>query len=201
MIIKNFDLAIKNTNNINDKLNDDEKQLRLNLIQQIINTNKPIIFEDKYQPLLEKDILQIQNQKIDIVYPFALHKTNKVVKNHHNNKSYYAMCAIDALGMYFTINEPIEIMSECELTKEPIHLVIHNDHIHIETDNKDIRVLFTELSNDKQWSNNCCNKIHFFKDSLSLNKYVERYCWKDSKFYDLSLNEAFGLSKKIFNNK
>ena len=197
---RKFDDALKCTHNINAKLSTTEKALRWALINQLVdNPEAPILYEERYESLLHKDIInRIQENKIGVIYPFSFFPTNYKVLLLDDHKVVYAMCAIDALGIYYSTNQNIRIHTECMCCKESIIIEVKSDKTKVLTKQGDIRVLYVDLTGKKHWCCNCCNQMHFFKSNEALENYLSHHIHNNQKYFNLSLDEALKIAKELF---
>ncbi len=67
------------------------------------------------------DLIRIQNDHIDVAYPFSASPTLFVVR-WPDARERFACCAVDALGIAPMIGQPIEIRSRCHHCAEPLAL-------------------------------------------------------------------------------
>lgn len=129
------------------KLNKNEQLLRIKLLKYEVDNFGPISMdivekfmrEDEYfinttvEDLMESLIAQSymranKENKICYIYPISCEKTDYRVTL-LNGKSFYAMCAIDAMGSVVTFHEPVVVESVCRDTKERIRLTVDKDGI------------------------------------------------------------------------
>ena len=80
------------------------------------------------EKLQEADILLRRGNKIISAYPFsALPTSNKVIlKDGHK---VYALCATDALGIHFMLNEDITVISTCPLCGKEMQIMVKGHQI------------------------------------------------------------------------
>ncbi|WP_242537928.1 organomercurial lyase [Staphylococcus capitis] len=110
--------------NFTKDLNQKENELRINIINKICeNPNKEIDIIPEYKSLIDKKVITTENNKIKCIYPISSEKTNKLVYTNKSKEPLFAMCAIDAIGIYYTTGLNILILSEDELTKEKMVLL------------------------------------------------------------------------------
>lgn len=116
--------------NFTKDLDQKENKLRINIIHKFCeNPNKKIDVIPQYKSLIDKKVITTENNKIKCIYPISSEKTNKLVYTNKSKEPLFAMCAIDAIGIYYTTGLNILILSEDELTKEKIKLEIKDDKI------------------------------------------------------------------------
>ncbi|MHD0398692.1 organomercurial lyase [Staphylococcus simulans] len=179
-----------------------EHEQRQSLIQAIVSQpTTPPTFTEAYQSLLDKHVIVVQDHLITCLYPFATHPTLfKVQLPDHT--TVYAMCAIDALGIHYTLNKPIHIEAQCAETKEPIQISLKNGQLH--TNHPKTYVLFKNLSSETQCADSCCPEIQFFSNKKALDQYYHTHINQNitvenhTTYHDLPLNEANTVAKAIF---
>jgi Alkylmercury lyase len=67
------------------------------------------------------DLIRIQNDTVDVAYPFTASSTPFVVRL-HDGRERFACCAVDALGIAPMTGLSIEIRSRCHHCAEPLEL-------------------------------------------------------------------------------
>ena len=131
------------------KLNDSEQQLRLAMLNWCVNNGGELKWQDalrigrplddicttefseKAENLLSgleaKHYLRRSNQgNICFLYPYSAYPTDYHVTL-EDGRSFYAMCAIDAMGSAPTFCQSVKIRSHSRDTQEEIFLHIHPD--------------------------------------------------------------------------
>lgn len=203
MLLTDFQQAYLTIENINTRLTNEEQQLRKELIQQLIeHYPSPIKYDQKYHTLLHKHIFTLDdNNHIINLYPFSMSKTNKQVHLEQHPTPFFAMCAIDAIGIHFTCHQNLIIETQCELTKTPIQINVTTDKISTSNNTPHICVLHTDLSDISDWANTCCNQMHFFINEQALQQWVKQYGCSSQTYYQLSLAQAHQIAKKLFYTK
>ena len=81
------------TMNFLSDLSSKEINLRKEIIDAICNWEQHIEYQEKYQPLVEKNVIVVENNYVTSVYPFSLTPSNKKVQLQRNDIFVYAMCA------------------------------------------------------------------------------------------------------------
>lgn len=186
--------------NFSRDLTQEESKLRLNIINELCKEpNMKIKSSPQYQSLIDKKVITEESSKIKCIYPISLKETNKLVYTKENEKPLFAMCAIDAIGIYYTINSDIIILSEDELTKEKIKLEIKEDRI-INHNATNIYLTYKEVCKTEDCDKNCCPYIHFFKSKNNALKYLSNIKNKDT-YKILNLKEAQKIAKQLFEIK
>lgn len=183
--------------NFTQDLNKKENELRINIIHELCeNPNKEIDLIPQYQSLLDKNVITTENDKIKCIYPISSEKTNKLVYTNKSKDPLFAMCAIDAIGIYYTTGLDVLILSEDELTKEKIKLEIKNDKI-INHNKSDIYISYKDVCEKEDCDKNCCPYIHFFTSRNNAADYLNSLPNKESHKI-LNLNQAKEISKQLF---
>lgn len=124
---------------------------RLNLINKV-NFNKYII-DEALRFFEEENIMVVNENKIEYIYPVSAYPTIHKVKL-NDNREFNAMCAIDALGCRCIFNQDLEINSMCSVTGEKIKICIKDGNIDY-INNKNLRILHVNLEKYDSWSSNC----------------------------------------------
>ncbi|ARJ51771.1 organomercurial lyase [Staphylococcus lutrae] len=183
--------------NFQSNLTVEERELRSRLMDKLITqTNQPVPFESEYQCLLDKNVIVLENNQVISVYPISAIPTNKKVYVKGRQQPIFAMCAIDAIGIHYTLDCPISIESEDELTGVPLHLEV-NHHQVINRTNHDIYVLYKEVCTLEKCHENCCPYIHFFVSQDNIVQYLKNN--KECQTYQiLNLDEANQIAYQLF---
>ncbi|WP_234724169.1 organomercurial lyase [Staphylococcus aureus] len=183
--------------NFTKDLNQKENELRLNIIHKFCkNPNEKIDVIPQYKSLIEKKVITTENNKIKCIYPISSEKTNKLVYTNKSKDPLFAMCAIDAIGIYYSTGLNILILSEDELTKEKIKLEIKDDKI-INHSKSDIYISYKDVCEKEDCDKNCCPYIHFFTSKNNAENYLNSLPNKESHKI-LNLKEAKEISKQLF---
>lgn len=183
--------------NFTKDLNQKENELRINIINKICeNPNKEIDVIPEYKSLIDKKVITTENNKIKCIYPISSEKTNKLVYTNKSKEPLFAMCAIDAIGIYYTTGLNILILSEDELTKEKIKLEIKDDKI-INHSKSNIYISYKDVCVKKDCDKNCCPYIHFFTSRNNVENYLNSLPNKESHKI-LNLKQAKEISKQLF---
>lgn len=153
------------------KLNNLQQQIRLNIMDMIIENKEPISLENAKEELsksinadslyiketlelfIKENIMVINDGNIDFIYPVSAYPTiHKVTLN--DGRVLNAMCAIDALGVAFTFNQDIEINSICSSTGNEINIELKDGKIN-KINNNDLRILHIDLEKYENWAASC----------------------------------------------
>ena len=126
--------------NIHKKFTERQNELRLYIIQFIVDHQRPYHldqdmtqtlkalgmdqkeYEEIIECLLKKDGMVIDEERnVNFIYPVSALQTS-----HHvtlqDGREFTAMCAIDAIGAAFTFHQDTEIHSACASCNEPLHI-------------------------------------------------------------------------------
>ena len=168
-----------------------------------IETKFPHFSHDKIQNILKKlhslDIIYLNDEKgtISAAYPFAGSKTNHIVKIHDIRfQTFYAMCAIDALGVSFMFNCELTIESRCFCCKEKIMIEIKNNEITKLL--PESTVVWGDMDYSCCAATSLCQNINFFASTNHFNN------WKENSNLNgilLNIQEAFYLGKYFFEDR
>lgn len=111
-------------------------------------------FEKRIDALKEKRaIVKDEDGNINFIYPVsALPTKHRVTLK--DGRSFYAMCAVDAMGAAFTFKQDIKIKSECSECGEKIELEIVDGRI-VKLVPNDAYVLHVDLNKNDNWSGSC----------------------------------------------
>ncbi len=112
------------------------------------------------EKLERADILTRKGGEIVSAYPFSAQETR-----HHvvfaNGSRVYALCANDALGIHFMLNEPITILSRCPRCEGEIEVTVKNGRI----DSRKPEEMLEFVSERERCgctAETCCPYINFF---------------------------------------
>ncbi|MGT2844890.1 organomercurial lyase [Streptococcus hongkongensis] len=191
--------AINQTQNISLPLSGIEKIKRYAIIEQILyhRDNRSFQYE---KDLAVKNILHYSSEgQLDAAYPFSLKPTNKTIQIASlPGNTYHAMCAIDALGIYYLLNDSIRIVSDCPMSQETISITMDIKTNTIQTNLPDIRILHVDLSQSTNWATDCCTQMHFFSNQDNLVNWLKANACSNQTYYSLTLDEACRLAEKLF---
>lgn len=147
------------------------------------------------EKLEASDILSRTGEKIIFAYPFSALETNhKVIfKDGH---WVFALCATDALGIHFMLNENIAVVSKCPECGSEIRIVVREGHIDSQ-DPQDIVEFVSERERGKCTAETYCPFMNFFCSGDHVEKWREKNPeYGKGEIY--SLNEALEGGKIIF---
>jgi mercuric reductase len=83
----------------------------------------PETVQSVLRSLDEADLIRIQDDQVDVAYPFSAAPTAFVLRL-ADGRERYACCAIDALGMAPMLGERVEIRSRCHHCGAPLGLAV-----------------------------------------------------------------------------
>ncbi|HBE9443083.1 alkylmercury lyase [Clostridioides difficile] len=121
-------------------------------ISKKLNMEKEYI-ESTLQYFIDKNIMVVDGDSINFIYPVSALPTNHKVTL-RDNRSFSAMCAIDAIGTSCTFNQDVRINSICSVTGREVEIVIKNEKIEY-VNNPSLRVLHINLDKYSNWAANC----------------------------------------------
>lgn len=159
-------------NNKYRNLNQIQKNIRVSIMDMIIEKERPVsldesvvFLEDKLnlkkeyiketlKLFIDKNIMVVDDDGyINFIYPVSAHTTMHRVKL-ADNREFNAMCAIDALGWRCTFNQDIDINSKCYVTGKEINISIRDGKVS-SLNNPDLRVLHLNLEKHENWASSC----------------------------------------------
>jgi hypothetical protein len=87
----------------------------------------PMAIREAYGRLFRKRVLYLEpdGETIRMAPPFSAVPTQHLVSV--GERTYFANCSWDSLGIPAALHEPGEVFSRCEQTLEPIHLTVGPD--------------------------------------------------------------------------
>ncbi|MBU5676003.1 alkylmercury lyase family protein [Alkaliphilus sp. MSJ-5] len=157
---------------IDQRLNQTEKKTRRFLMNYTIDKDKPFNLvritedivrnigtsEDKFNNLInslinKRAIVVDKDKNVNFIYPVSALPTNHKVTL-SDGRSFYAMCAIDAIGTAFTFKQDINIDSKCSQCGESIYIQIKDGRL-LSYIPEDACILHVDLNKHKNWSGDC----------------------------------------------
>ena len=158
--------------NIHKKFTERQNELRLYIIQFIVDHQRPYHldqdmtqtlkalgldqkeYEEIIECLLKKDGMVIEEERnVNFIYPVSALQTS-----HHvtlqDGREFTAMCAIDAIGAAFTFHQDTEIHSACASCNEPVHIRIVDGKV-AEYSPKNLHALTFPLGELSNWAGSC----------------------------------------------
>ncbi len=144
------------------------------------------------EKLERADILTRKGGDIVSAYPFSAQKTRHRVV-FAAGRRVYALCATDALGIHFMLNEPIIILSRCPWCEGEMEVAVKNGKI----DSRKPEGMLEFVSERDRCgctAETCCPYINFFCSGEHLMK------WRE-KNPELRNGEAYSLSQALQHGK
>jgi hypothetical protein len=122
--------------------------------------------------LAEEDLVHRdpQDSAIVVAYPFSGTPTAHRVRL-DGGSHVYAMCAVDALGIPFMLDEPAEISSRDPLSGEEIAMRVEPG-VALDWRPQSAVVLWGGTSSDGPSAATCCQFVHFFSSAESARAYM-----------------------------
>jgi len=148
--------------NIHSKMDNREKTLRAILLNKIIDVNRPI-FPDEIEDNNKGSIINSLSEKglvvfredgaITGVYPVSALPTRHKVQL-KDGRTFYAMCAIDSLGIAYEFDQNLSISSSCRKCDTPISVEINSGKISQLTPSTTY-ALHVNIEKYKDWASTC----------------------------------------------
>lgn len=153
---------------IHSRLTEDERTVRRALMEAIVDAGAPVSvscvrsavpFDDERFAAAERGldekrfIVRGSDNDVCFVYPVSGVSTAHRVTL-ADGRSFHAMCAIDALGSTFTLEQDTTIVSTCSQCGEPIRVAVSDGAIkssHPAT----IRAVHADLNKAENWAGSC----------------------------------------------
>ncbi|MBU4298167.1 MAG: alkylmercury lyase family protein [Proteobacteria bacterium] len=119
-----------------------------------LDTLHSLDVEEQLAALIKKRTIVVNPEGfITFSYPVSALPTNHRVTL-ADGRSFYAMCAVDALGTAFTFNQNIMVDSQCSQCRQPVHLEIAAQEL-VDLQPAATQVLHVDLNRYDNWSGNC----------------------------------------------
>ena len=161
-------LEKKDAPNIHKMLSSHERKLRTILLNKIFQLNGPVPLSEimlqaddaaidvspTLASLKEKGLIALQDDgSVTSMYPFSAVPTRHKVQL-KDGRSFFAMCAIDSLGIAYELEEDASITSSCFKCNADISIEITDGKISrfIPTT---IRTIHVALGDYKDWASTC----------------------------------------------
>lgn len=166
--MRTFDqLESGDTPKIHSMLEEDEREVRLALLSCFIDSSGPVACTGLAAKLQKADIdvpvtikrlekkglIVIQSGAISGLYPYSAIPTKHKVQL-HDGRSIFAMCAIDALGVAYELEQNIKVSSSCALCNEAIEIEIFGEEVS-HCSPLSSRAIHVSLSEYKNWAASC----------------------------------------------
>lgn len=159
--------------NIQKKFNEAQNEIRLAIMDFIIDQKRPFNLETDGFAALKNvrlsgaaefaaiaDELQAKDgmvvdgeQNVNFIYPVSALPTGHRVRL-ADGRSFTAMCAIDAIGATFTFHQDTEIDSACAVCGTPVQIVMR-DGVPVEHSPADLHALTFTLGEISNWAGSC----------------------------------------------
>ena len=152
-------IDLNEVRSIHNKLNDEEKVARLQILNAIIEHGvTPLTYFDEsirklIPSLIQKDAVVVEEEAIAFAYPVSGKPTQHRVTL-ADGRSFCAMCGIDALGSTFTFHEDVMINSVCSSTGEPVRVDIRDGKI-VSHSPEELYVIHVNLNANTNWAASC----------------------------------------------
>lgn len=154
-----------------NSLDNTQQKIRISIMDMIIDKGSSITLQEAteyiskklktekqymkntLQYFIDKNIMVVDGDSINFIYPVSALPTNHKVTL-RDNRSFSAMCAIDAIGTSCTFNQDVRINSICSATGKEVEIVIKNEKIEY-VNNPNLRVLHINLDKHSNWAASC----------------------------------------------
>ncbi|MFQ5981572.1 MAG: alkylmercury lyase family protein [Candidatus Heimdallarchaeota archaeon] len=146
------------------------------------------------------DVLHLSSDKTAIVaaYPFSGPETVHLVTiKSKDSKPFFAMCAVDALGISFMFNSDVSIESKCFHCGEKIRVDIKNNRITALTPEN--IVVWGDMEYCDCAATSVCKNINFFSSEKHFADWQKENPRRRGEL--LQLGEALYLGKLFFENR
>lgn len=149
----------------------------------------------------EEDIVYIPEGSDEIAgaYPFTDMHDNHLVRFQwqKEQRSVYAMCAIDALGIPFMLKADAEIQSSCAHCETGINLSVRDEAI--AAAEPSATVVFVGMSCARSAATSLCPTLLFFCGEAHTETWRAAHGQPEGEV--LTLGEALALGKELFGNR
>jgi hypothetical protein len=150
--------------------------------------------ERALETFAREDLVHLDREgKIAVAYPFSGRPTAHRVRFESGHRV-YAMCAIDALGIAPTFDEPIEIASRDPLTDEEIQVELEPDGMGSWQPEEAVVVCGTSGSDESCCS--CCPVLNFFASRENAERWLEAQPEVHGQV--ISMPEAIAVGRSVF---
>ena len=158
--------------NIHKKFTERQNELRLYIIQFIVDHERPYHldqdmplalkalgmgrkeYEEAIGCLLKKDGMVVDEERnVNFIYPVSALQTGHQVTL-EDGRMFTAMCAIDAIGAAFTFHQDTEIHSACASCGEPVYVRIVDGKV-AEYSPANLHALTFPLGELSNWAGSC----------------------------------------------
>ncbi len=159
--------------NIQNKFNAAENEIRLAIMEFILNEGRPFnITNDGFlalsdiklstageftgimETLASRDgLVADEEQNVNFIYPVSALITNHKVTL-ADGRSFCAMCAIDAIGAAFTFHQDTEVRSACSVCGEEVYVKMQGEKV-VEHYPEKLHALTFKLEEIANWASSC----------------------------------------------
>lgn len=195
-------MGILDVPSVCSKITTEENKFRHLMADAILQEHAPYApknAEEKalIESLQGRNVLAADEQGVYSLYPVSAISTSKKVVLDDGREG-FAMCAVDAIGFYYTFGQGVRIRAKCEHTGEEIVLRMDDQGLAVEKGGDRICVLYRDLRNCETWSCCCCNIMHFFRDKEALDAWCDAHLQDTTDVYQLTLAQARQLAENLF---
>jgi hypothetical protein len=126
---------------------------------------------DALSELVERDLVRLgADAQIAVAYPFSATRTRHEVLT-DDGRAYWAMCAIDALGMPYLLQQAAEIRAREPDSDRAVTVVIDPDTQAVHADPADAAVVVARAG-DGRAADCACPHINLFTSSSAADRYL-----------------------------
>lgn len=152
-------------------LTEEQKKIRLMIMDKIIDAGKPVrtseaidyvkeksnfdaeFVEETFKQFIDTNVMVEVEDEIRFIFPVSGLPTNHRITL-EDGRTFCAMCAIDSIGTSFTFHQKVSINSICSSTGKEINLKIKDGKV-LETNNPDMYIIHVDLLKNTDWANAC----------------------------------------------
>jgi len=151
---------------LRSRLDTSENQLRIEIMNHIIDGDGPLPVADLlkdspeetaliFQRLQDKQVIVLDRnaEVIQFVYPVSSLPTLHQVTL-EDGRSFFSMCAIDSIGAAFTLNQDTYIQSQCSACGTPITLSVHDGQL-MNVQPESLHIIHVDLNKSGNWASSC----------------------------------------------
>ena len=151
---------------LRSRLNASEDQLRIEIMNRIIDGGGPLQVTDLlkdspedtasiFQRLQEKQVIVLDGnaEVIQFVYPVSSLPTPHRVTL-ADGRSFFSMCAIDSIGAAFTLNQNTYVESQCSVCGTPVSLSVHDRQL-MDVQPDSLHIIHVDLNKSENWAGSC----------------------------------------------
>lgn len=151
---------------LRSRLDNSENQLRIDIMNRIIDGDGPLPVADLlkespeetaliFQRLQDKQVIVLDGnaEVIQFVYPISSLPTPHRVTL-EDGRSFFSMCAIDSIGAAFTLKQNTYIQSQCSACGTPINLSVHDGQL-MDVQPESLQIIHVDLNKSGNWASSC----------------------------------------------